>query len=68
MKKLSNVLWIVGVVLLSGCASLPTAPRRDATAALIARPDFRTAATAAPEWVREALRTITSYESELASK
>ena len=67
MKKLSSVL-LIATVLLSGCVSSPIVPRRDATAALINHPDFSKAATAAPVWVRQALQTITSYESELATK
>ena len=57
-------LFLAAVILAtcSGCASVP---QRDATAALIARHDFKTAAKAAPEWVSAALRQITELEAEL---
>lgn len=51
---------------LAGCAS--PIPHRDATAALIARPDFAKAADAAPAWVGAALQQITAYEAELSRK
>jgi hypothetical protein len=35
---------------------------------LIARPDFRAAAQAAPEWCRDALKTINQLESDLERK
>ena len=60
---------LLALLLLSGCASLP-APgpaRRDATAALVARPDFPAVVRASPEWVTAALHTITALEAELAA-
>jgi hypothetical protein len=52
-----------------GCASAPsgpaTAPTRDATAALIAHREFEAAARAAPQWVSDAMSTITRLEAEL---
>lgn len=42
------------------------APKRDATAALIRHHQFSNVAKAGPEWVNEALETITRYEAELA--
>jgi hypothetical protein len=53
----------------SGCATAPAPrPPADATAALIAHPDFPLVARTSPAWVRAALETITSLESELAAK
>lgn len=53
----------------SGC-TLPPAPRPagDATAALIAHPDFPAVARTSPAWVRAALTTITALEADLATK
>lgn len=65
MRAAARVWLIVAVACCAGCASVP---KRDATAALIARPDFRPAAAAAPEWVRAALREITALEAELQRK
>lgn len=65
MRAAARAWLIVAVACCAGCAS---APKRDATEALIARPDFRPAAQAAPEWVRAALREITRLESELQRK
>lgn len=62
MKLRRVVSLSLAACVLSGCASVP---RRDATAGLIARPDFASAATAAPEWVRAALREVTALEAEL---
>lgn len=56
---------------LAGCVHTQTAPApkapQDNTARLIARPDFKAAAKAAPEWVRDALHTITSLETQVAN-
>lgn len=63
------LLW---TLLLQGCqhfakpVHLPTTPE-DNSARLIARSDFRPAAQAAPEWVKDALRTITRLETEKAN-
>lgn len=53
----------------SGCTT-PPAPRpaADATAALIAHPDFPAVARTSPAWVRAALATITALEADLAPK
>lgn len=53
---------------LVGCASAPE--RSYATSAgnvgrLLARPDFETAAKAAPEWTRDALKTVNGLEADL---
>ena len=74
MRKSSAVLRRAVVLLtpllllaLSGCAVAPSPlPARDATATLLARPDFKTAAHAAPAWVTAALQQITDYETQLA--
>lgn len=52
-------------ILLAGCAA--TITTRDATSALIGRPDFNAAATAAPAWTAAALQQITEYERQLAA-
>lgn len=50
----------------AGCVSVPV--RLDNSARLIARPDFPAAANAAPEWCRDALKTINALESQLERK
>jgi len=53
----------------SGCATVPAPrPPADATAALIAHPDFPAVARTSPAWVRAALTTITALEADLDSK
>lgn len=52
----------LALLLLTGCATLPTP---DHTAGLIQRSDFTAAARAAPGWVSEALHTITTLEHDL---
>lgn len=58
-------LLLVACLFLTGCV---TTPRRDATSALITRPDFKAAVQAAPEWVSAAMREITRLEAELEAK
>lgn len=65
MRAKLSLLLVLG---LSGCAIAPEVQHRDATKALIERPDFRDAAKAAPQWVGAALTTITQYEADLARK
>ncbi len=66
MKRAALLCAFCGcAVWLAGCA---TVPRRDATAELIARPDFQQAAQAAPKWVGAALQEITQLEAELAAR
>lgn len=48
--------------LLSGCM---THARYDNAQRLIARPDFAAARVAAPEWCRDALKTINELELEI---
>lgn len=62
MKRAALVCLTVACAALAGCA---TVPKRDATAALIARSDFNKAAAASPTWVSAALQTITQLEAEL---
>ena len=64
MKPSSLLLFLA----LNGCASAPAAPHRDASLALIEHHQFKAAAKAAPEWVEQALTTITAYEADLARK
>lgn len=65
MKQASLFLLVLS---LNGCASAPAIEHRDATSELIHHPEFKAAAQAAPNWVGQALQTITRYEAELASK
>jgi hypothetical protein len=62
MKTLLRAFLVASCALCAGCL---TTPQRDATAVLIARPDFNDAARAAPKWVSAALHEITQLESEL---
>lgn len=50
----------------SGCVSAPV--RLDNSARLIARPDFPAARAAAPEWARDALKTINQLEFQIERK
>jgi hypothetical protein len=62
MKRL---LAIAALLLVStGCTSV----RLDNSKRLIARPDFAAARKAAPEWCRDALKTINQLEYELERK
>jgi hypothetical protein len=56
------ILFLLLSLALAGCAT----PRREDNAArLMARPDFPAARAAAPEWCRDALKTINALEYEL---
>lgn len=57
--KLIKTLLLM--LLLTGCYH----PRLNNSQRLINRPDFPAATQAAPEWVRDALKTINSLEYEL---
>jgi starvation-inducible outer membrane lipoprotein len=62
---------ILAVLILSGCQSIPRGTeglKRDATASLIRHPQFNQAAKVAPQFVSEALNTITALEAELELK
>lgn len=48
--------------MLAGCAAHA---RLDNSARLIARPDFPAARDAAPEWCRDALKTVNALELEI---
>ena len=52
--------------LLTGCATPMT--KLDNSARLVARPDFEAARQAAPEWCRDALKTINQLEFQLEAK
>jgi hypothetical protein len=62
MKRLTAILSLALAAALAGCAS---APRLDNAARLMRRADFPAAATVAPEWCRDALKTINALEHEL---
>ena len=62
--KSSSLLLLLA---LNGCAA-PAVPYRDASLTLIEHAQFKAAAQAAPEWVQQALTTITAYEADLARK
>ena len=51
---------------LAGC-QLPR-PALNNSARLMSRPDFPAARTAAPEWCRDALKTINQLEFEIENK
>ena len=53
---------------LAGCATLAPAVRLDNSARLMARPDFPKAKEAAPDWARDALKTINALELEIERK
>lgn len=57
------------MLLLAGCQSRSPLPTRagDNTSALLAHPQFGAAAQAAPDFTKQALRTITRLETELAN-
>ena len=54
----------VAAALLCGCVS----ERYDESARLMSRPDFAAAKTAAPEWCRDALKTINYLEEKLEAR
>jgi hypothetical protein len=58
------LLATAALLLGSGCAAVRLAN----SARLIARPDFPAAKTAAPEWCRDALKTINALEAALESQ
>lgn len=60
-----TLLLTLGLTLLCGCQ---THIRLDNSKRLLARPDFPQAAQAAPEWVRDSLKTINALELELERK
>ncbi|MFZ4695796.1 MAG: hypothetical protein ACOYMV_11780 [Verrucomicrobiia bacterium] len=70
-RATGGTLLLLGGLLLAfsmGCASVP--PRDSGMSTgnvgrLLARPDFDPAAKAAPEWVRDSLKTVNSLEADL---
>ena len=58
---LKTLLLILPLLTLCGCI----APRLENTDRLMKRPDFSAAASAAPRWVEDALKTITALEHEI---
>lgn len=64
MKRIVPVLCLLSSVLWAGgCASV----KLDNSARLIGRHDFPAARAAAPEWCRDALKTINRLESQIES-
>lgn len=62
-KPAKTLLWTLGLtLLLCGCQ---THARLDNSRRLMARPDADQARQAAPEWVRDAMKTINALESEI---
>ena len=59
MLKIASLIWLI--LLQAGClnAKLENSQR------LMNRPDFGTAAIAAPEWVKDALKTINELEERI---
>ena len=70
MKPMSNAARLTRILpltlgltlLLCGCQ---THARLDNSRRMMARPDAEQARQAAPEWVRDALKTINALESEI---
>ena len=64
-----SALAAAALLAMGGCALLPSpVAKRDNAARLIAREDFDAARAAAPEWCRDALKTINALEYELERK
>jgi hypothetical protein len=66
MKRLTaHSLLLAAALALAGCT---TPVRHDNAARLLRRADFPAARAAAPEWCRDALKTINALEYELERK
>ena len=63
MTKWMRLLTLCWLASLSGCVSV----KLENSARLMARPDFEAATIAAPEWVRDALKTINELEQRVES-
>lgn len=63
MKRYALILALV--LPLAGCASLVPMKRLDNAQRLMARPDFQQAKAAAPDWAKDALKTINALEYEI---
>jgi hypothetical protein len=61
--RITDTLALLACLLLATSCASTKHHTQDSTARLIARPDFKPAVQAAPEWVRDALRTITQLEA-----
>jgi len=61
----TRALAILAALALGGCATMP---HHDNAARLMSRPDAAAARAAAPEWCRDALKTINALEYELERK
>jgi len=59
MMKWTRLLILLSMLNFCGCVKLENSRR------LIARPDFAAAALAAPEWTRDALKTINQLEERI---
>lgn len=62
MKTPSPALLILSLTLLSGC----TSPRLNHVQRLLGHPQFPAARAAAPDFTRDALRTINDLQRDLA--
>ena len=62
--RLKMLLLLLPLVMCSGCLTT----KLNTTDRLIAHPQFKSAALAAPDWTRDALETIADLERELESQ
>jgi hypothetical protein len=67
MQRWKMPLLLLWLALAANCTTLHPPPAGESQR-LIGRPDFTPAAQAAPDWVRDALRTINRLEFELEGK
>ena len=61
--RLTAITAMMAAILLSGCSAFHA--RLDNSARLMQRRDFPAAKAAAPEWCRDALKTINALEMEI---
>lgn len=70
-KATGGAALLLAGLLLASCAGCASAPARDSGLStgnvqrLLGRDDFEPAAKAAPEWVRDSLKTVNSLEADL---
>ncbi len=62
--KLKKIVWLTLLLMATGCQTV----RLDNSKRLINRPDFPQAKQTAPEWCRDALKTINALEMEIERK